>query len=631
MDPSYMDRKIVDLSEEELTSFLGPNVAPGVRVIVDTVRAKPTYLGFVDCFAVDCLNRRYSAPAGPKDAPGSPTSPTSPTISEANTLVSQLSPRSDASTVVIPDLISEYEANFWYHGISVDPPKLMWRSDLETNPFPTPQRGDRFFKVPTKTAHGVFNTPLNNVWDTVAPLIIASMKSHRLKYSALKAVRFSTRFSTLEDEDETFGPVVVWIAVQPNTTNAGAVRDATPDILGILASANVTGIVVEWYKGSVQKLFGQLLMRVEDSTSPSFGLNHPFNTGLGIPIARQSDDAQGNITFLFREVKDGNGYPSDRILALTNKHVASVNTTTTYEFNEADPQHILVCGERRFARAVVEIEDIINKAVLDAFILTQKLEDLESTSDGQNSMAARRVRFALDDKKEGIVELKTLLTKVRSDWKAVELREFGLVDWAPEISVRVDEHHYTRDIATFAVDGTKLENFEGNIVDLGNQYDVTQLRSLFWPITAVRNDKTIPANLQLPIRSALPCRLVINPDTEDQNGEPLYIVAKYGNTTKLTLGRYSGMEAYTCTDLGLESREVAVYNHSKFSGNFSDHGDSGSLIFTGDGNGLAMLHSGMPRGLSNHVTFGTPLWWVIEQILGKYPSAEFYGIAYTLD
>ncbi|ODN97874.1 hypothetical protein I350_07509 [Cryptococcus amylolentus CBS 6273] len=76
MDPSYMDRKIVDLSEEELTSFLGPNVAPGVRVIVDTVRAKPTYLGFVDCFAVDCLNRRYSAPAGPKNAPGSPNSPT---------------------------------------------------------------------------------------------------------------------------------------------------------------------------------------------------------------------------------------------------------------------------------------------------------------------------------------------------------------------------------------------------------------------------------------------------------------------------------------------------------------------------------------------------------------------------
>ncbi|ODN81168.1 hypothetical protein L202_03259 [Cryptococcus amylolentus CBS 6039] len=76
MDPSYMDRKIIDLSEEELTSFLGPNVAPGVRVIVDEVRANPTYLGFVNCFAVDCLNRRYSVPVGPKNAPVSTNSPT---------------------------------------------------------------------------------------------------------------------------------------------------------------------------------------------------------------------------------------------------------------------------------------------------------------------------------------------------------------------------------------------------------------------------------------------------------------------------------------------------------------------------------------------------------------------------
>ena len=91
------------------------------------------------------------------------------------------------------------------------------------------------------------------------------------------------------------------------------------------------------------------------------------------------------------------------------------------------------------------------------------------------------------------------------------------------------------------------------------------------------------------------------------------------------------MDAYTCTDLGLESREFVVYNYSKTSGNFSDYGDSGSLIFTGDGNALAMLHLGMPRGLHNHVTYGTPIWWVIKQILVKYPDAEFYGITYTPD
>ena len=72
-------------------------------------------------------------------------------------------------------------------------------------------------------------------------------------------------------------------------------------------------------------------------------------------------------------------------------------------------------------------------------------------------------------------------------------------------------------------------------------------------------------------------------------------------------------------------------NYSKTSGDFSDHGDSGSLIFTGDGDGLAILHSGMPRGMHNHITYGTPIWWVNKQILGKYPFADFYGMTYTLD
>lgn len=592
--------------------------------MVEKVRADPVRLGTVTCFMVDCLKRRYSAQAAPQDFPTSPTSPTfptSPTISEAETLYSQLSNDSDALTVVAPDLISKYEMHFWYHGISADPPELLWRSDIETNPFPIPPPGTRFSKIPTKSARGVFNRPLNAVWDTVAPQILASMKASGLQYSALSTVRFVI----VEDgKEDTFGPVVVWIAVPPKTTNAGAVRDATPDILRILADAQITGVVVEWYEGVVQRLAGPPLMSVEDNTSPKFGLNHPFNTGLGIPIARQSDDAQGTLTFLFREVKTSNGDSSNRILALTNKHVASVEMTTHYEFDGTNPQDILVCGDRRLARAVVEIEDAVNTGFRDAVRLAGELADLETKSKlgGENSTALRCKKNALDEKNEDNAILQTLFAEVSAEWQDVNKRKFGVVDWAPEISVRVDDRQYTRDIATFAVDEAKLENFEGNIVDLGNQYNAGQLEDLFWPIAA--EGRKIPADLQLLITRVLPRRLVINPDTEDKNGDPLYIVAKYGNTTKLTLGRYSGMEAYICTDLGLESREVVVYNYSKTSGDFSDHGDSGSLIFTGTGNALAILHSGMPRGMHNHVTYGTPIWWVIKQILAKYPSAEFY-------
>jgi hypothetical protein len=396
-------------------------------------------------------------------SPVSPTFPTSPTISEADTLYSQLSNDSDALTVVAPALISKFEMTYWYHGISGDPPKLMWRSDLETNPFPIPALGDRFFKIPQKTSHGVFNTPLNAVWDTVAPQILVSMKTRGLKYSALKTVRFSI----VEDDEETFGPVVVWIAVRPNTTNAEAVHDATPDILQILADSQITDVVVEWYEGSVERLVGPPLMSVEDNTSPRFGLTHPFNTGLGIPIARESDDAQSTVTFLFREMKTSDGDPSDRILALTNKHVASVDTTTHYEFDGTNPQHILVCGERRLNRAVVEIKDAVNTGFRDALRLAGELVVLKSKPGGKNDMALTRKQFAVDAQNQDNIILQTLFTEVQAEWQDTEGRRFGKVDWAPEISVRVDNRQYTRDIATIVVDRAKLKNFEDNIVDLG--------------------------------------------------------------------------------------------------------------------------------------------------------------------
>ncbi|KAF6758889.1 hypothetical protein DFP72DRAFT_807207 [Ephemerocybe angulata] len=507
-------------------------------------------------------------------------------------------------SIVAPNLISKYERTFYYRGISGDPPELLWRSDFETTPYPTPPPRARFFRVPTKTAHGVFGTLLNAVWDTVGAQILAALKARGLQHSALKTARFSSVASDGNGEEtETFGPIVVWIAVRPHTTTAAAVRDATPAILRILADAQITGVVVEWYEGTVVRLVGGAppLMRVPYTSNATFGLNHPFNAGLGIPIARESDDAQGTVTFLFKEVRTSGGDPSERILALTNKHVVSADPSTDYELDEANPQHIL--------RA-------------------------------ENEMDLRHGKNALEWQIEDNATLRAFRERIDADWRDTKGWRFGIVDWAPRVSsVSADGRSYTRDIATICVDREKLKNFKGNVIDLGNQYTSIQLEDLFWPDAAalVRRRKNFPfINLQLPIRRALP-RHVLNPDgTNDQseNGDsPLQsdvsMVGKYGGATKLTLGRYSGMEAFICNELGEESREVVVYNYRKASGDFANYGDSGSLVFTGDGDAVAVLHSGMPRGGHNHVSYGTPVWWVMEQVRARYPFAEFCGIDYA--
>jgi hypothetical protein len=116
-------------------------------------------------------------------------SPTSSTLSETSTIFSKLSIASDA-TAVSPYVVSEYERTIYYYGISPDPPELLCRSDLLANPFPVPK--GRHPHLATKTAHGVFNTALNPVWHTVAPQISNLLKDRSIRYSAIKAARFST-------------------------------------------------------------------------------------------------------------------------------------------------------------------------------------------------------------------------------------------------------------------------------------------------------------------------------------------------------------------------------------------------------------------------------------------------------
>jgi hypothetical protein len=91
-----------------------------------------------------------------------------PTPSDASTMFSTPSIASNA-TAVAPYNISEWERTTFYHGISPDPPELLYHSGLVENPFPIPKGRHRH--VPTKTIHGVFDTPLNAVWDIVAPQI----------------------------------------------------------------------------------------------------------------------------------------------------------------------------------------------------------------------------------------------------------------------------------------------------------------------------------------------------------------------------------------------------------------------------------------------------------------------------
>ncbi|KAH8977899.1 hypothetical protein EDB86DRAFT_2997207 [Lactarius hatsudake] len=155
---------------------------------------------------------------------------------------------SDA-TAITPYVLSDWERTTYYNGISPDPPELLYRSDLLENPFPIPEGKHPY--LPTKTVHGVFNTPLNAVWDTVAPQILELLKARKIRYSAMHTARFVTHG---EDGNNTRGPVVIRITTHPATTTAKNAHDASSDILALLKANGVEGVGVEWYEGVVERL-----------------------------------------------------------------------------------------------------------------------------------------------------------------------------------------------------------------------------------------------------------------------------------------------------------------------------------------------------------------------------------------
>ncbi|KAG8736074.1 hypothetical protein FRC10_009720, partial [Ceratobasidium sp. 414] len=547
-----------------------------------------------------------------------------------------------------------------WHGISDDPPELLYRSDLESNPFPRPKPGARFYQLPVKTASGTWGTAMNDqVWRDVAPVIVELFKKRGIAYSVPMCTRF-----LIEDEDgqKVTGPVVVWVALHPGRNTAYDARDVSPDVLNILVEHGVKDAVVEWYEGAVEKLTGPPLLRVTNDTNPLYYVRRALTAALGMPIAAKEmevDDSRGSVSFFFHENRDKDGTPSKKVFGVSNKHVLRRVTTVDYEFKGAGAprQYVRVCGDRRYKRFVAEARALITKNVDESLRLVEEVARLEAkprSADedeaADDASALKKKKAQLEEAEETCVALENFLTTTNSSFHDIARRGVGWVDWAPKIAIDVDANRYTLDIGTFELDPTKfINNFKGNVVDLGafsssfyfddmdieylcffgfslssgSKFEPHELNKMFWPNDSNPTGMKVPSDRQLRIRGVVTRELLANPDCYDDGGNAMYVVGKDGNTTDFSVGRYTGLEAYLCDEFGKESIEVAIYNYSKTSGNFSAKGDSGSLIFTGDGRMLAVLHSGMPHGLSSHVTFGTPAWWVVDRLMLKYKYADF--------
>jgi len=401
----------------------------------------------------------------------------SPALSDATMASnpSALTIASDATAVSVhgPD---EYERTSYYNGITRDGdhPDLVYRSDFIIKPFPKPV--GRFASIPVKSLRGVFDTPLNGVWDAVGPQIRDLIKARKIEWSSVDPARFFTHAPLGEEAKGSLGPVVIWVGVTPGSTSADTAHEVSGKILALLLKNGVKDVVVEWREAVPQRLAGPPLMRHVDSSNATHYVRHFLTALLGVPLATEEmeeEDSQGTLTLWFHENKDKDGNPSNKVYGVSNCHVLRKNTTVDYEhIGGARMDRVRVCGMRRFQRG----RDAITKAIANRSILADlwardivKLQAKER-QDTENARAIRAKQRQLDNETEAIADLEAFHSEVTNLWSNIKLqRNIGHVQYAAAISVDVEGGTlYTSDWAAFLAAEAKVrDEFEGNVVDLG--------------------------------------------------------------------------------------------------------------------------------------------------------------------
>lgn len=225
--------------------------------------------------------------------------PGSPALNDLS-ISSNLSALTVASdgTVVSEHGPDVYERTSYYNGITGDSdhPELVYRSDFLTTPFPKPV--GRFAQIPVKSLRGVFDTPLNSVWDDVGPQIRDLIKAREIHWSSVDPARFFTHGPPGEEAKGSLGPVVIWIGVIPGSTSPDTAHDVSLEILALLRSNGVEDVIVEWREAVPQRLARPPLMRHVGSGNATHYVRR-LTAHLGVPLATKEmdkEDSQGTLT-----------------------------------------------------------------------------------------------------------------------------------------------------------------------------------------------------------------------------------------------------------------------------------------------------------------------------------------------
>ena len=318
--------------------------------------------------------------------------------------------------------------------------------------------------------------------------------------------------------------------------------------------------------------------------------------------------------------------------------------------------YVRICGGRRFDRGLDEITDEIANRAMAADVLTREIATLQLKSADDNAEKIREKQWDLGRETKAVNDLLAFHLNVTTNWSHIGLHHnIGYTQFAPAITVDEGGSRFTSDWGVFvAAEGKVKDAFEGNVVFLGafqlffvsyspqktkliflgTKYTLQQLNKMFHPIAGGPTTFKFPQEGELRIEGWSTLDELAVPEDTDSEHQRFVMVAKDGNATDLTVGRYAGLVSFAENEVGVTSIEIGVYNSGRKTAEaFSEKGDSGALLWhmkEGKAFIVGQLHSGQNKGGStaNHVTYCTPGEKLQTNIKAKFPHAEFFRAAW---
>ncbi|KAI0645939.1 hypothetical protein C8Q79DRAFT_910490 [Trametes meyenii] len=511
-----------------------------------------------------------------------------------------------------PYLPSPVETKYYLYGLPSEA-RMIARSSADV--WMPPTGAEAYLKPKELAILGAHS--LNGVWDdVVGPAMEAYLADQQVQCSIMHPVRLGV----VDQTPDTF-PAFVMIGVDHDTVSAESGLQVALHCRSILVGHKIEDVHVIVYESKYRFLAG--LYKPAVTSNPIAIVREPFSTTLGISICNAATpNFEGTGGFFFIDTaKPG------KLFLLTARHVLfhpDKEPNTLYRFHEGDggaKRKVLLMGEAAFKARCGDIQAAIGAKEIILGQLARRLERANDLDEEEANAERDEVEVLTKAASKAIEAFKKLLTDIGRDWTDEENRVIGHVTLSPPISFNHVDGGFTEDWAVVELLPSTISklNFVGNAIDLGS-VAVDELTAWMYPQLSNSSAFKYPGDRLLHFFGTVSDDEMYKPDpkTKDQDNDPVIMVLKNGNSTKLTVGRLNTIRAFTRTYFegkpGAMSKEIAVLPRSSKSGPFSAKGDSGSGVIDGKGRVCGLLTGGDGATDVSDCTFLTSINFLVKRL-----------------